>query len=174
MTKFTEQGYGIVFGEYGVLPKSDGSLKNNTLDFLANFHANMELYGYVPMLWDTSSFFIRTELEIVDQDLASFFKERSLAARSSLTREQIKQQATASLAAALEVAKKRDAEAGPVLGGDGQAVAWIMFDSGDYLVTYSVGDTYSPTSKTEGVLATDALVDGAGTYTVGLDFTETE
>jgi len=45
MTKFTEQGYGIVFGEYGVLPKSDGSLKNNTLDFLANFHANMELYG---------------------------------------------------------------------------------------------------------------------------------
>lgn len=45
MTKFTEQGYGIVFGEYGVLPKSDGSIKKDTINFLANFHDNMEQIG---------------------------------------------------------------------------------------------------------------------------------
>ena len=173
LTKFTRQGYGIILGEYGVLPKADGSLKHNSLDFLANFHDNMELYGYVPMLWDTSSFFIRTELEIVDQGLASFFKERSLKARSSLSRQQIKDNAKASMAAALELAKERDQEAGPVLGATGEAVAWIMFDSGDYQITYSVGDVYSPTSKTEGVIASDVIVSGAGTYTVGLDFTKT-
>ena len=32
MSKFTE-GYGVVFGECGVLPKSDGSLKSNTWTF---------------------------------------------------------------------------------------------------------------------------------------------
>ena len=170
MTKFTEQGYGIVFGEYGVLPKSDGSLKNNTLDFLANFHANMELYGYVPMLWDTSSFFIRRELKIVDEGLARFFRERSLAARSAHTQGQIKGQAAAHLAMALELARQRDLEAGPVLGAGGEAVAWIMFDSGDYQITYSVGDIYTPTSKTEGVIATDVVIDGEGRHRVALDF----
>jgi endoglucanase len=48
-----------------------------------------------------------------------------------------------------------------------------MFDSGDYQITYSVGDIYTPTSKTEGVIAYDVVVTGAGTYTVGLDFTQT-
>lgn len=173
MTKFTREGYGVIFGEYGVLPKADGSLKNNTVDFLTNFHDNMDLYGYVPMLWDTSSFFIRRELAIVDQDLARFFEERSLPRRASLHSDPIREQAKASMAAALDVARQRDAEAGPTLGSAGEAVAWIMFDSGDYQITYSVGDIYTPTSKTEGVIAYDVVVTGAGTYTVGLDFTQT-
>lgn len=174
MTKFTAQGYGIVFGEYGVLPKADGSLKKDTLAYLANFHDNMELYGYVPMLWDTSSFFIRTELKIVDEGLAEFFKERSLALRSSLTEEEVKDRARASMTAALEIAQQRDEQAGPVLGGSGEAVAWIMFNSGDYLVAYSVGDIYTPTAKTEGIIATDVVIEEAGTYTVALDFRGTE
>ena len=37
-----------------------------------------------------------------------------------------------------------------------------MFDSGDYQITYSVGDIYTPTSKTEGVIAYDVVVTGAG------------
>ena len=174
MTKFTDQGYGIIFGEYGVLPKSDGSLKKNIIDFLTNFHDNMELYGYVPMLWDTSSFFIRTELKIVDEDLANFFKERSLENRSALSANEVKERAKASMATALEIARQRDEEAGPVLGGSGEAVAWIMFDSGDYLTTYSVGDIYTPTAKTEGVIATDVVIEEEGTYTVALDFRGTE
>ncbi len=174
MTKFTDQGYGIIFGEYGVLPKSDGSLKKNIIDFLTNFHDNMELYGYVPMLWDTSSFFIRTELKIVDEDLANFFKERSLENRSALSANEVKERAKASMATALEIARQRDEEAGPVLGGSGEAVAWIMFDSGDYLTTYSVGDIYTPTAKTEGVIAIDVVIEEEGTYTVALDFRGTE
>jgi len=134
----------------------------------------MELYGYVPMLWDTSSFFIRTELKIVDEDLANFFKERSLENRSALSANEVKERAKASMATALEIARQRDEEAGPVLGGSGEAVAWIMFDSGDYLTTYSVGDIYTPTAKTEGVIATDVVIEEEGTYTVALDFRGTE
>ena len=36
MTKFTEAGYGVVIGEYGALPCSDG-LKDNTLAYHTAF-----------------------------------------------------------------------------------------------------------------------------------------
>lgn len=91
MKKFTELGYGVVFGEYGVLPKEDGSLKNNTLDFLSNFHDKMELYGYAPILWDPGIFFGREKLEMFHPELAEFFQERSLKTRSLLREEKIEE-----------------------------------------------------------------------------------
>ena len=36
-----------------------------------------------------------------------------------------------------------------------------------------MGDTYDPDSISAGLVPTDALIDGKGTYTVGLDFTGT-
>jgi endoglucanase len=36
--------------------------------------------------------------------------------------------------------------------------------------TYSVGDVYNPSDNTEGITAHDVVVDGAGEYTVSLDF----
>ena len=56
---------------------------------------------------------------------------------------------------------------------DDVAMAWLMYNSSDWNIQYSVGDTYNPASMTEGLVATDVEVTGAGTYTVGLDFTGT-
>jgi endoglucanase len=50
----------------------------------------------------------------------------------------------------------------------GTPVAWIMWNGG--AGTYSVGDTYNPADNTEGITATDVVVDGPGEYTVSLDF----
>jgi endoglucanase len=52
-------------------------------------------------------------------------------------------------------------------------MAWLMFSSGDWSLSYSVGDKYDPDSKTAGIAALDAEVTGEGTYTVSLDFTGT-
>lgn len=67
MKKFTEQGYGVIIGEYAVLKNSDGSLKNNICDFIVNFLDNCDVYGYCPMLWDCSDFFVRKELKMKDE-----------------------------------------------------------------------------------------------------------
>ncbi len=176
MTKYTDQGYGIIFGEYAVLTKGDGTLKNNTIDFTRNFLDNCDLYGYVPMLWDTNAFFIRQDLEIFDEELRKLYSDRSLSAQSTMTEEEVTTMARQSMEDHLAIAIENDAnnpETGPVLNGDEDAVAWLMFNSNDYANTYSVGDLYDPTSKSDGIIATDLYIDGPGTYTVGLDFRNT-
>lgn len=174
MTKFTDQGYGIVFGEYAVLTKSDGSLKNNTYDFTTNFLDNCDLYGYVPMLWDTNAFYIKEELKIADDGLADLYLNRCYDAQSEFTSEDLRDNAKLSMSKALDIAIENDkTSTGPKLNGDEQAVAWIMYNSLDYAVTYSVGDNYDPSLTSDGVIATDVVIDEAGTYTIGLDFTTT-
>ena len=54
---------------------------------------------------------------------------------------------------------------------DSTSVAWIMINSSDWNVMYSVGDVYDPGAKTDGLVATDVEITGEGTYTVSLDFT---
>ncbi len=175
MTKFTKLGYPVVFGEYAVLTKSDGSLKNNTLEFTTNFLDNCDLYGYVPMLWDTNAFFKRDALKIVDDALAELYYHRRLEAQISYTDEALQAKAMASMENALAIAIENDKNAPePLLSGDEDAVAWIMFSSLDYNLTHSVGDIYDPTLSSEAIIATDVIISEAGTYTVGLDFTQTE
>ena len=174
MTKFTEQGYGVVFGEYAVLTKNDGSLKNNTLEFTKNFLENCDFYGYVPMLWDTNAFFKRDMLKIEDEGLSKLFYDRRLETEMGRTDDDIQSKAKSEMDEALAVAIENDkTSTGPTLSGDEDAVAWIMFNSVDYAVTYSVGDLYDPSLKSDGVVATDVIIEAAGTYTVGLDFTQT-
>ena len=53
MTKFTEQGYGVVIGEYMVALNSEGKVKDNAIDFFTNFLNNCDMYD-TPVLWDCS------------------------------------------------------------------------------------------------------------------------
>lgn len=168
MTKFTEQGYGVIFGEYAVALNSDGSVKENTKEYLENFLYNCDLYGYCPVLWDCSSLFNRREFQMIDEDIAAMYLAHSYKEQSSMTQDEVKEAARAALDAAVANAAESTSLA------DDTAMAWIMYNSSDWSMLYSVGDVYDPDSKTAGVVATDVEVTGEGTYTVSLDFTGTD
>jgi endoglucanase len=166
LTKYTEMGYGIVLGEWGVLDNEG----DDRLTFFTNFLDNCDQYGYVPLLWDTGSVYNRAAARIAPAELAELFASRSREARTALTTEQIVASASESMALILQKSAER---VETVVTAD-EAFAWIMFASGDWSTQYSVGDQYKPEDITPGVVATDAEVTaGAGTYTVALDFTGT-
>lgn len=174
MTKFTDQGYGVVFGEYSVSLKDDNTVKNNTDNFFNNFLDNCDKYGYVPMLWDCSSFYIRRSLDIVDEGIKEVFQSRSLSAYKSMTDEEIIENASIRLEETIvEAANNTDDMMAVENEKPDSSMAWIMFNSGDWEVMYSVGDEYDPNAKSDGIIATDVEITGEGTYTVGLDFTGT-
>ncbi len=172
LSKFTEEGYGVVIGEYAAMLNKDGTIKDNYCDFAGNLLYNCDLYGYCPMLWDCSNLFDRTEGKFLYDDVAELYQERSLAAQSDLTEEEIKENAQNALEEAYAAAADK-LEVDTTVDDD-SATAWIMYNSGDWGITYSVGDEYDPESKTDGVVATDTEITGAGTYTVSLDFTGTD
>jgi len=171
MTKFTEKGYGVIIGEYAVLV--DGSTPKPDTDlFYNNFLNNCDLYNYCPMLWDCNNLYRRSSCFISDESMSKLFKERSLSGQSALSENEVKENAEKGMAKALEAAKERMIDENDIPASDDAAVAWIMYQSSDYGVSYSVGDVYDPTNKTVGVKATNALITGEGTYTIGLDFSE--
>ena len=70
MTKFTEQGVGVVIGEYGVLYATE--VQANTDLYHECFLSLCDLYNYTSCLWDTSAFFNRSELTMVPE-LATYY-----------------------------------------------------------------------------------------------------
>ena len=169
MTKFTEKGYGVIIGEYGVLTDGKPTPKPDTDIYFTNFLNNCDLYNYCPLLWDCNGLYRRREGRIYDESIAKLFLERSFSAQSSLTDEQVKENARRGMAEALEAAEARMSDENDIPATDDTAVAWIMYQSGDYAVSYSVGDIYDPTNKTVNVKAANALISGDGEYTVSLD-----
>ena len=173
MTKFTEQGYGVIIGEYGVLAKDDGTLKDSITAYTENLLDNCDLYNFVPMLWDTSTFFVRSELTFSDDDLLALYTSRSYAAQEKTSEEELAAAATERMDTALANAPEvfdTSIDVSTLAG----SIAWIMFNSRDWSVAYSSGDSYKPDDKAAGLVATDAVINGAGTYTISLDFTGTD
>lgn len=173
MTKFTEQGYGVIIGEYGVLAKDDGTLKDSITAYTENLLDNCDRYNFVPMLWDTSTFFVRSELTFSNDDLLALYTSRSYAAQEKTSEEELAAAATERMDTALANAPEVFDTSIDVSTLDG-SIAWIMFNSRDWSVAYSSGDSYKPDDKAAGLVATDAVIDGAGTYTISLDFTGTD
>ena len=173
MTKFTEQGYGVIIGEYGVLAKDDGTLKDSITAYTENLFDNCDRYNFVPMLWDTSTFFLRSELTFSDDDLLALYTSRSYAAQEKTSEEELAAAATERMDTALANAPEVFDTSIDVSTLDG-SIAWIMFNSRDWSVAYSSGDSYKPDDNAAGLVATDAVIDGAGTYTISLDFTGTD
>ncbi len=171
MTKYSDQGYGIIIGEYAVL-SNGGVPKNDTDKFYTNFLNNCDLYNYCPMLWDCSDLYKRTMCSMGDETLAQLFSGRSFSAQSALSEEEIAKNAQEGMDADLAAAEEKAMEDVSILPADDKAVAWIMYQSSDYNISYSVGDNYDPTSKTDGVKAENVEVTGEGTYTVKLDLSD--
>lgn len=170
LSKFSEQGYGVVIGEYAVMMKN-GGIKDNTDRFYANLLDNCDLYDYCPVLWDCSNFYKRASGITSDEALAKLFDERRLANEAG-SAEEVKSAAKARIEETYRNAKdsfEADVDLPP---SDDMAIAWIMYASGDYGISYSVGDIYDPSNRTAGIHAKNAEITGEGTYTVGLDFSE--
>ena len=171
MGKYAAQGIGVVIGEYGALPGSDGVMKDNAVTYHRYMLDLCDYYDYCPVLWDCSGFYVRRQLAFSDPDMAALYLEKRRDAEGSA--EEVKAAARAAADAALEAAPETFLTDAVTLTDD-TCVAWIMWNSGDWAQSYSVGDTYSPDTVSAGLKTTDAVIDGEGTYTVALDFTDTE
>lgn len=170
LTKYTDQGYGVIIGEYAVM-KSGSGQKPDTDKFYRNLLDNCDLYNYVPVLWDCSSLYKRSSGIVSDETVAAVFEERQVANEPADYAE-VQSKAKAGLEQAITAAEEEFSAGVSVPASDDYAVAWIMYQSSDWSVAYSVGDTYDPTNKTAGVTDNNAKIEGEGTYTIGLDFTE--
>ncbi len=169
MQKFTEKGYGVVIGEYGVLYATE--VQDNTDVYHETFLSLCDKYNYTSCLWDCSSFFNRNTLTMVDE-LKSYYAAHNVKAHELMSVEEEGIMADRRLKANLEEAPESFRTDVIEVTAD-SAVAWIMWNSGGYGITYSVGDDYNPDSISAGLEETDVLITGEGTYTVGLDFTGT-
>ena len=170
MTQFTEQGYGVVIGEYGVL--HDKKLQENTVEYHTCFLSLCDLYNYTSCLWDCSGFFVRSELKMIDSDFAKLYASNNYAMFEGMSDSEISQVANRRIKKLIDAAPETF-RTDSLSVDDATAVAWIMWDSADWSLVYSVGDTYNPDNISEGVKPTEVIIDGEGTYTVGLDFTGT-
>ena len=173
MKKFTDEGYGVVIGEWGVSNEAignHGGAPGGIYEYFKNFLANCDLYGYAPFLWDCSNYFVRSECAwTTDEgisDLSQFFLDAQASTAADLQ---------ANAQAVLDDVKA-NAHDDPnaiqdIREDESQSIAWIMLSSSDWGISYSVGDKYDPSSASAGLVPTDVIIDGEGTYTVSLDMT---
>lgn len=171
MTKFTEAGYGVVIGEYGALPCSDG-LKDNTLAYHTAFLDACTKYDLTNCLWDCSGLYKRVSQTFADDDILAMYLEKRQANEEGQDYADVQAAAAAEAAAAAAEAPVTFLQDAVVVD-DQTALAWIMWNDGSWALTHSVGDTYNADSISEGLVATNAIITGEGKYTVGLDFTGT-
>lgn len=173
MSQFTSAGYGVVIGEYGALPGGDGIMKTNAPAYHEAFLNCCDALDLANCLWDCSGFFIRRELKITEPEMAAVYAGRNYVSEAGKAYEKIALAGKAAFDAMVEAAPETLTDNG-LHTDDGSSVAWIMFNGGDWAMSYSVGDVYMPDSITPGIIPTDAQITGPGIYTVGLDFTGTE
>lgn len=171
MTKFTEAGYGVVIGEYGALPCSDG-LKDNTLAYHTAFLDACTKYDLTNCLWDCSGLYKRVSQTFADDDILAMYQEKRQANEEGQDYADVQAAAAAEAAAAAAEAPVTFLQDAVVVD-DQTALAWIMWNDGSWALTHSVGDTYNADAISEGLVATNAIITGEGKYTVGLDFTGT-
>ena len=171
LSKFSEQGYGVVIGEYAVM-KNNGGIKPDTDKFYSNLLDNCDLYDYCPVLWDCSNFYKRTLNTTSDDTLAQLFLSRRYENEKGKDIEAIKSEAKERIENTEKNASEEQMANVDLPPSDDMAIAWLMFASSDYGISYSVGDVYDPTGCTTGVKAQNVQITGEGTYTVSLDFSE--
>lgn len=171
MESYKEAGYGIIIGEYAAIPiyQSDSNSfekKEDTEVFTEYFLDLCDVYNYCPVLWSRNDMYNKENLTMIEDTVTAIYTARCLA-------EEMKAGEDAYLANVYAHMENAKAEAPEMWEGvttyePGTPVAWIMWNGG--AGTYSVGDVYNPADNTPGIIAHDTIVDGAGDYTVSLEF----
>lgn len=168
MTKFTEAGYGVIIGEYGALPvyiNNESYEIPNTIEYTDYFLDVCDVNNFCPVLWSTGNSYDKTTLNMISDEQTKLFTSRCYAEESAAGDsylEEVKKEMKEVAAAA------PDHWEGQEVYAPGTPVAWIMWNGG--AGTYSVGDKFNAADNTEGITATNVVVDGAGEYSVSLDF----
>lgn len=174
LSRFVDAGYGVIIGEYGTGLRSDGTLKDGNMDWHENFLDNCDYYNYVPVMWDTGEwgmFDRKTGFKF--QEMTDFYKSRSYEALLAYDEDEWREEAYNRTLDRYDDAPEMISD-NELVGATDRSVAWIMYNSQDWSLTYSVGDIYDPDTRSEGLIPTDVEITGPGTYTVALDFTGTE
>lgn len=171
MNRFTAQGYGVVIGEYQASVDKNNKVNPDSPNFFDNFLSNCDMYGYSPMLWECSTWFDRKTGKLRDKSVAELFKSRNRQKEARLSQDELTAGAQKNIADHLKKAPE-SFSANQFAGKQDKAIAWIMYNSGDYANTYSVGDAYNPDSKSADITPTDVEITGEGTYTVSLAFSK--
>lgn len=169
LTKFTDQGYGVVIGEYAVMGAAD---KPDRDKFYANLLDNCDLYNYCPVLWDCSDFYKRVLRKTTDENIARLYSDRRASTEEGKDYSEIRSAARERMDKSIKAAEDEFMAGVSIPASDDTAVAWIMYQSLDYSVQYCVGNKYDPTDMTLGIVADNAEITGEGTYTVSLDFSD--
>ena len=168
MSKFTEAGYGVIIGEYGALPVYINNTSYeipNTIEYTDYFLNVCDVNNFCPVLWSTGNSYNKTTLNMISDEQTKLFTSRCYAEESAAGDsylEAVKKEMEEVAAAAPEKWEGQEVYA------PGTPVAWIMWNGG--AGTYSVGDKFNSADNTAGITATNVVVDGAGEYTVSLDF----
>lgn len=77
MKKFSDAGYGVVIGEYGVGTIKKGNryvAKEGTDKFFKSMLEICDKYGFCPMLWDIGDWYNRMECKFKDKKIAAIYK----------------------------------------------------------------------------------------------------
>lgn len=167
MDKFTEAGYGVIIGEWGALPAYVGGKSvviPCTNEYTEMFLNVCDVHNFCPVLWSTGTF-NRTTMNMLTDELTDIFTAHCYA-------EEVKA-GDGYIDAVKDEIKQLTKDAPAIWPGQesyeaGTPVAWIMWNGG--AGTYSVGDTFNAADCTAGITATNVVVEGAGTYSVSLDF----
>ena len=79
MTKFTDAGYGVVIGEYSVLPQyiSSGNYnrKDGDVTYITYLLQLCDEYGYAPYLWDAGDWYDRSTCKMRWADIAAVYAD---------------------------------------------------------------------------------------------------
>lgn len=171
LARFTDKGYGIIIGEWGALPVYDTAtkssyLKDNTVAYSTYFLNLCTQYNYCPVLWSTGDSFNKSTLTMISEEMTELFTSHSgqneMADEASYTAMIEKE-----MADLIDAAPEVFDNGGESFGSD-ESAAYIMWNGG--AGSYNVGDTYTPSDCATTIIPHDVIVDGAGEYSVSLEF----
>lgn len=171
LSKFTDQGIGVIIGEWGPLPvyeKDTGKFHalDNSDTYMSYFLDICDKSGYCPVLWTTNSLYIKETCTMLTDSMVDIFTSRSYE-KEMAAGDAYLAGVEADMAAIYEAAPEHF-EGSNSLYGSNDPVAYIMWNGG--AGSYNVGDIYTPDECAATIIPTDVLVEGEGEYTVRLDF----